>query len=935
MKLLDNHAGSKPADQLNAQQVEQLGEILDELLVQAEAGHAPDIESACQRHPDLASAIRHYVRSMQLLHNAAHDKPASSSDGSRINLLAPPERQLGDYRLVREIGRGGMGVVYEAEQLSLARRVALKILPFAAVLDGRQITRFQNEAQAAASLHHPHIVPVYAVGHERGTYYYSMQYIDGQTLEFAIDQIRQGRDGSLLGLRSEDQVQLRNASTLVAFGSHLSPPLPPEAAHQALGAAASPVNASPNDLPNALPDAPPKVPTEAASTVRLDANASTAHSVRSRDYVRRVAEIGIQAAEALHYAHQHGIVHRDVKPSNLMLDASGRLWVTDFGLAQCATSNSLTRSGDVIGTLRYMSPEQAAGRSHLIDQRTDVYALGATLYELLTLRAVVDSGDRLAMVRQIENEMPRGPRRFNSAIPIDLENIVLKAISKSREERYASADELAADLKRFLGGLTPMARRPNMLDHAARWIRRHAKGVAVASLLALFMLVSSVAAAVMFQAKNREIATANAQAENHLLRANEAVYQFGRTLMHRLELLPGSEAIRLDTARDTLAYFRAFASYAHDRALMQTDVARALMVCGDLELQLGESAAAIDHYRQADELWSRTQAAERLANRLLCHNNLATAYAQLGQLDKARESLHAALKQAEPYAHPLPNAAADATAVPAATDAGVVRALLHLNLGHVLWELRENRAARAEFDSALTLLDNLRVRSSTHSNSALHAQRLSQQIDGLMATALVQSGQLIDDAPQARSLIEHAVALNQQRVQASPDDMSIVHDLSLARLALGAIAMAAEDFEEARRLFHKAVADMQRLHQDHPAIERFSLDLASSLNNLGQAEVEQQSFAAAEQNFLESKRLLERLHGSSEDYLVASSLGGVCNNLAVVKEHQGQTRIAEQLLKDAIAFQELALSKAPDSARCREFLAEHRAQLARLNSHQP
>lgn len=214
MKLLDNEVDgkeldSKPAGKLDAEQLEQLGEILDELLVAAEAGQAPDVEAACQRHPELASAIRHYVRSMQMLHNAAHAKPASSSDGSRINLLAPPERQLGDYRLVREIGRGGMGIVYEAEQLSLARRVALKILPFAAVLDGRQITRFQNEAQAAASLHHPHIVPVYAVGHERGTYYYSMQYIDGQTLEFAIDQMRQGHDGSLLGLHNEDQAHLQ------------------------------------------------------------------------------------------------------------------------------------------------------------------------------------------------------------------------------------------------------------------------------------------------------------------------------------------------------------------------------------------------------------------------------------------------------------------------------------------------------------------------------------------------------------------------------------------------------------------------------------------------------------------------------------------------------------------------------------------------------
>lgn len=926
MKLLDEELDCKerdckPADKLDAQQLEQLGEILDELLVAAEAGHAPDVESACQRHPELASAIRHYVRSMQMLHNAVHAKPASSSDGSRINLLAPPERQLGDYRLVREIGRGGMGIVYEAEQLSLARRVALKILPFAAVLDGRQITRFQNEAQAAASLHHPHIVPVYAVGHERGTYYYSMQYIDGQTLEFAIDQMRQGRDGSLLGLHSEDQahLQLRNASTIVARGSRFSPPVP------------RPQPQSTLPSPSATSARAPAIVKGSASTVRMNADASTVHSVRNSDYIRRVAEIGVQAAEALHYAHQHGIIHRDVKPSNLMLAADGNLWVTDFGLAQCATSNNLTRSGDVVGTLRYMSPEQAAGRSHLIDHRTDVYALGATLYELLTLRAVVDSSDRMAMARQIENESPRSLRKFNSAIPVDVENIVLKAIAKSREERYASADELAADLKRFLDGKTPLARRPTLLDHSARWIRRHAKGVAISALIATFMLFGAITTAVLLQTKNREIEIANAQAENHLLRANEAVYQFSHSFMHRLELLPGSEEIRRDTARDTLAYFRAFAAYAHSRSLMRLDVPRALMICGDIELQLGEPAAAVDHYRQANSLWAQIDTPDRPAHQLLCQNNLGTAFAQLGKLEEAKQVLQSAIGRSahlRPSLNPLTFASADHV------DVQPTLALLHLNLGHVLWELHQNRHAQAEFASALDLLDRWQ---STPYNTMQLAQldRQQKRLSELTAAALVQSGQLVEDSDQARALFEQAVSINQQRTQANPDDMAAVHDLSLARLALGANLMTDDDIDPARRLFHKAVNDMKRLHQQHPAIVQFGVDLASALNNLGQAELEAHAVSAAEQNFLQSKSLLERLYLGSQDYMVASNLGGVCNNLAVTKEHQGQLREAELLLNQAIKYQELALSKSPDSARCRDFLAEHRAQLARLTTQQP
>lgn len=610
-----------------------------------------------------------------------------------------------------------------------------------------------------------------------------------------------------------------------------------------------------------------------------------------------------------------------------MIDAAGNLWVTDFGLAQCATSNSLTRSGDVIGTLRYMSPEQASGRSHLIDHRTDVYALGATLYELLTLRAVVDSSDRLAMVRQIENDSPRSLRRFNSAIPVDLENIVLKAISKSREERYSSADELAGDLSRFLAGQTPLARRPNILDHAARWVRRHAKGVAIICAVAIVMSMGAITAAVLLQAKNREIAVAKSQAENHLLRANEAIYQFGHSFMHRLELLPGSEQIRIDTARDSLAYFRAFASYAHSRDLMQADVARALMICGDLELQLGQAATAVDHYRQASDLWSRVTAADRLDNQLLCQNNLATASAQLGQLDEARRVLQATLMQADRESHVQPDSQT--------TRASPTRALLHLNLGHVLWELQEHRAAQREFADALTWLDGTSSSEQPTMPSA-HTVHLQQQIVGLTAAALIQSGQLTEDAGQARAMLERAVAINQQRTQSLSGDVAAMHDLSLSRLALGATLLAQQDdVEEARRLFHKAVVDMKRLHEQHPAIDRFGVDLASALNNLGQAELELSAYSAAEQNFAESKSLLERLHQSSEDYWVASNLGGVCNNLAVVKEHQGQRREAEQLLHQAIEYQEFALSKSPESARCREFLAEHRAQLARLTEQQP
>ena len=251
-----------------------------------------------------------------------------------VSGIDPALAELGDYRLVRELGRGGMGIVYEAEQVSLGRRVALKVLPFAAALDPSQLRRFQTEAHAAAQLHHTNIVPVFSVGCERGVYYYAMQFIDGRTLaQVVLDQQRAVPPGH--------------------------EPSWPHSGPSALG------------------------------------------TTSDRARFRLVAELGIQAAEALDHAHRLGIVHRDIKPANLLLDVRGNLWITDFGLARLQDEAGLTLTGDLLGTLRYMSPEQALAHRGAVDHRTDIYALGVTLYELLTLRPAMAGTDRQELLRRI------------------------------------------------------------------------------------------------------------------------------------------------------------------------------------------------------------------------------------------------------------------------------------------------------------------------------------------------------------------------------------------------------------------------------------------------------------------------------------------------------------------------------------------------------
>src|SRR6185369_14584466 len=200
---------------------------------------------------------------------------------------------------------------------------------------------------------------------------------------------------------------------------------------------------------------------------------SSSSSTRGRAYIRTVAQLGIQAAEALDHAHTRGILHRDIKPGNLLLDEQGQLWVTDFGLAQIQGNPGLTLSGDILGTLRYMSPEQALARRVVIDGRTDVYSLGVTLYELLTLRPAFDGKDREEVLRKIAFEEPERPRRLKRDIPLELETITLKAMARTPTDRYGTAQELADDLRRFLADEPIRARRPTLAQRARRWMRRH------------------------------------------------------------------------------------------------------------------------------------------------------------------------------------------------------------------------------------------------------------------------------------------------------------------------------------------------------------------------------------------------------------------------------------------------------------------------------
>jgi WD40 repeat protein/serine/threonine protein kinase len=468
-----------------------LGLLIEELTVRLQAGEPVDVPAFLQEHPEHADRLRDLLPALNMLADLARSAPSGSASGVRP--AAPPDDltgTLGDFRLLREIGRGGMGVVYEAEQISLGRRVALKVLPFAAAMDGRQLQRFKNEAQAAAHLQHQNIVPVYYVGCERGVHFYAMQLIDGQTLAAVIRELRhlvkqEAREGE-----APAEPAPREPRPLSELAGEL-------VSGRWVPAKRNGTDARPTV--DHVPAPQPLLPAEEAVVEPATAagvGLSTERSNKSPAFFRTAAHLGVQVAEALEHAHQVGVVHRDIKPGNLLLDGGGRPWVSDFGLARLGADPGLTMTGDILGTIRYMSPEQALAQRVPIDHRTDIYSLGVTLYELLTLERAYPGRTREEVLRQIAFEEPRPPRRLNTAVPSELETIVLKAMAKNPEERYATAQELADDLRRFLEDKPIKAKRPSLRQRAAKWARRH-KTVVRAALVVVALAVVALAVSTM------------------------------------------------------------------------------------------------------------------------------------------------------------------------------------------------------------------------------------------------------------------------------------------------------------------------------------------------------------------------------------------------------------------------------------------------------
>jgi serine/threonine-protein kinase len=735
-----------------------------------------------------------------------------------------------------------MGVVYEAEQVSLGRRVALKILPRHVAGDRKALPRFRREAKAAARLHHTNIVPVFEIGVDGDVAFYAMQFIQGQGLDEVIDELRRSRAADRNPVtkdRDHDRsvTQAGPAHTFTRAGaprrtdpklgsvaeSLLAGRLGTEATRSSRGVTPTATEAAGTEpfdpdatlgaeLGNPAEAYPAIAPAAVGSNSAVLPGGAAVLSVESasrrQPYFRSVAQIGRQTAQGLAYAHSRGVVHRDIKPSNLLLDMAEVVWITDFGLAK-AEEDGLTATGDILGTLRYMAPERFRGEG---DARADIYGLGMTLYELLTFRPAFETSDRLKLIERVKSEEPPRPRSLDGRIPRDLETIVLKAIDKDPQRRYQSADELAEDLQRFVNDEPIKARRIGAAERLVRWCRRNP---AVASLTAAVLVLMAVGTAVStWQAVVANLARADLATKNAELAAEQAKVE-----------------ARFELAQKAIAMFHTGVS---EDMLLKNDQFT------ELRTKLLEGAAGF--YADLEKLLAeQTDSRSRRA--------LAEGYEQLAELTGKIGSQPEALA-----IHRKALAIRRELAAQAGADVETRLDVAHslTKVGRLLWETGDEVGALTTFEQARDLAERLEVDAPTDAVRSVLAQSHNS-----VGYALYSTGKSVE----ALAAYQKSLAIRQKLADANPSVTEFQVAMSSSHNNIGDLLRDTGRPAEALEAHGEALAIVQKLANANPADATIQMNLAGTYNNFGkvlsQTEKPQRALEAQRQALVIRQRLAE------------------------------------------------------------------------------
>ncbi len=566
-----------------------LDRIAEEFSESIRRGEKPSIDDYVARYRDPSGQLRSLLNSIAMIEGI---KQESGRSGPKIAEHRLSIQQLDDFRIVREIGRGGMGVVLEAIDQSLHRRVAIKVLPESLVNDPRNVDRFRRESKAAARLRHPGIVSVFGVGQAADYHYYVMDFIDGVNLRQWLDGVA---DSAAEWMPTRDGVIADSSG-----GLNL---------HDTRPGTATPSTGSVN-IAN-IPDRADSVP-----------------------YLRWTAEVGVMICDALHYAHSQGTLHRDIKPANLLIDRGGNVSITDFGLAKVAEHQPVTRTGDIVGTPQYMAPESFEGH---YDVRSETYAVGLTLYELVTLRPAITAKTPAELIRRASSGISIAPRKLNEKIPRDLETIILKSLTVSPGGRYASAAQLRDDLTCFLQDLPISARRSNWIVRSARWSRR--EPIAASAILITFASLFALAVV---------SATAYLQTKSALGEAEQSEQSAIRSLQLRESALAVAKQQRQRAETNLAVAIEAFGKIRED--VWQRGMIPDAEILGEVAAAASADVSPADAEILQSLLGFFDQLADNNSNDLRAESAAAgrhagDIYQRLGKLDEANQAYSDALKR--------------------------------------------------------------------------------------------------------------------------------------------------------------------------------------------------------------------------------------------------------------------------------------------------
>ncbi len=911
------------------------------------AGERPTIEEYVARCPDHADLLRSILPSIAIVervsNHEAEQRRAEVLSSPRPASLPKVPNTLGDFEIVREIGRGGMGVVYEAIQRSLNRHVALKVI--SGLISSNEVhrARFRREAEAAASLHHTNIVPIYGIGEDHGLQYYAMQLIDGVTLADVVHgmstepangmashppdpQSGSSRTSVQRVVRSNPHFDCAHAVRWMLSRSSTGP-IPAYRTKSNGSVASQPTKvADPDQATVAVSDIQPETPS-GASEFDVSARPARARETRpaplTREYFRNVARIIANAANALDYAHHQRILHRDIKPANLLLDRDGTLWITDFGLARNTEIEGGTIAGEVMGTLRYMAPEQIAGHG---DARTDVYSLGLTLFELLTLREAIEAPKARLLDPQRHSNIPL-PRSIQANVPQDLQTITLKACAFAPEDRYQRASELEEDLQRFLEDRPILAKRASQFELLVRWGRRNP---AIASLLsatlALLLLIAGMLGVwnrqqqrlivekdIEYRRAERNLDDKTAaltrveqehvRAEKNLELALNAFDQVINNIASRGSTLSAGSGLDdddlLDLSDATLSQadielleslFQFFDKFSEENSKdLQLKSAVARQRVGDIQHKLGKLDEAEASYAKAAKVFQAAvmhapDQPESLLPLIAIHNELLIIMAKRGQILKATTKYQEARKWLSES--PTVNASA------------------------------EGRFALAKLLNSIGTLGSRFGRDQRARQSLGPFGRAPNRPNALPAAQLARLKQEANFNAEALGLLQQLVA---------EDPNHAAYQVVLARTLKdhARIARMTGESSSAEESLVQAIGIFETLCRSHPDSAAFEYELADTLNtHIGVQPNDQQRCQRA-------LEICERI--SKENPHVPEYRALNASILVRLSEMSGRTARAEELLSTAIKIQRELTARYSDIAAYSLALTRSLAQTAELS----